>query len=51
MTVSAGRKAITAPAWGGLEDLVAALDGRLAVESPPGGPTRVCALLPLPDPG
>jgi GAF domain-containing protein len=32
---------------GGLEDRVSALDGRLALESPSGGGTRVCALLPV----
>ncbi|HEY8765427.1 MAG TPA: GAF domain-containing protein, partial [Solirubrobacteraceae bacterium] len=32
---------------GGLEDRVSALDGRLVVESPPGGGTRVCAVLPI----
>jgi signal transduction histidine kinase len=32
---------------GGLQDRVAALDGRLVLESPPGGGTRVCALLPV----
>jgi signal transduction histidine kinase len=31
---------------GGLEDRVAALNGRLVLESPPGAGTRVCALLP-----
>jgi signal transduction histidine kinase len=30
----------------GLEDRVSALAGRLVVESPPGGGTRVCARLP-----
>jgi signal transduction histidine kinase len=34
---------------GGLEDRVSALDGRLVVESPPGGGTRVCVLLPVSD--
>jgi signal transduction histidine kinase len=34
---------------GGLADRVSALAGRLEVESPPGGGTRVCALLPVPD--
>jgi GAF domain-containing protein len=34
---------------GGLEDRVSALDGRLIVDSPPGGGTRVRALLPVPD--
>ncbi len=34
---------------GGLEDRVSALDGCLTVESPPGGGTRVCARLPVPD--
>jgi signal transduction histidine kinase len=34
---------------GGIEDRVAALDGSLVVESPRGGGTRVCALLPLAD--
>jgi signal transduction histidine kinase len=32
---------------GGLADRVSALDGRLELESPPGGGTRVCALLPV----
>jgi signal transduction histidine kinase len=32
---------------GGLEDRVSALGGRLVVDSPPGGGTRVCALLPV----
>jgi GAF domain-containing protein len=35
---------------GGLEDRVSAVGGRLVVESPPGGGTRVCALLPVLDP-
>jgi GAF domain-containing protein len=33
---------------GGLEDRVSALDGRLVLESPPSGGTRVCAVLPVP---
>jgi signal transduction histidine kinase len=33
---------------GGLEDRVSAMDGRLTLASPPGGGTRVCALLPVP---
>jgi len=33
---------------GGLEDRVGALGGQLAVESPPGGGTRLVARLPLP---
>jgi signal transduction histidine kinase len=33
---------------GGLEDRVSALGGRLVLESPPGGGTRVCALVPVP---
>ena len=32
----------------GLVDRVAALDGRLRVDSPPGGGTRVVAEIPLP---
>jgi hypothetical protein len=36
---------------GGLEDRVSALDGRLVLESPPGGGTRVCVLLPVPAEG
>ncbi|HEY2319130.1 MAG TPA: GAF domain-containing protein [Solirubrobacteraceae bacterium] len=36
---------------GGLEDRVSALDGRLLLESPPSGGTRVCALLPVPGAG
>jgi len=35
----------------GLEDRVSALDGRLVVESHPGGGTHVCALLPVSQPG
>lgn len=35
---------------GGLEDRVAALGGRLVLDSAPGGGTRVCALLPVPQP-
>jgi signal transduction histidine kinase len=35
---------------GGLADRVAAVDGRLVLESPRGGGTRVCALLPVPGP-
>jgi signal transduction histidine kinase len=34
---------------GGLEDRVSALDGWLTLESPPGGGTRVCVRLPVPD--
>jgi GAF domain-containing protein len=34
---------------GGLEDRVSALGGRLVLESPPNGGTRVCALLPVSD--
>ena len=33
----------------GLQDRVSALDGRLVLESPPGGGTRVCASLPISD--
>jgi GAF domain-containing protein len=36
---------------GGLADRVSALDGSLVLESPPGGGTRVCALLPMTDQG
>jgi signal transduction histidine kinase len=36
---------------GGLEDRVTALDGSLILESPPRGGTRVCALLPISEPG
>jgi GAF domain-containing protein len=36
---------------GGLEDRVSALNGRLVLESPSGGGTRVCALLPVPGEG
>jgi signal transduction histidine kinase len=34
---------------GGLEDRVSALDGRFVLDSPPGGGTLVCALLPISD--
>ena len=34
----------------GLEDRLAALDGRLEVDTPPGGGTRVRALIPLGQP-
>ena len=34
---------------GGLEDRVAALAGRLVLDSPPGGGTRLCVQLPVPD--
>jgi signal transduction histidine kinase len=44
-----GARSGKATGLGGLEDRVSALDGRLAVESPPGGGTRVCAQLPVPD--
>jgi signal transduction histidine kinase len=46
-----GARAGDSTGLGGLEDRVSALDGRLMLESPPGQGTRVCALLPLPDPG
>jgi signal transduction histidine kinase len=36
---------------GGLADRVAAMDGRLVLDSPTGEGTRVCALLPLSDHG
>jgi signal transduction histidine kinase len=36
---------------GGLEDRVSALGGRLVVDSPPGGGTRLCALLPVSERG
>jgi signal transduction histidine kinase len=36
---------------GGLEDRLSALDGRLELDSPPGGGTRVRALLLVPDQG
>ena len=36
----------TGAGLGGLADRVAALDGRLLIESPAGGPTRVHAELP-----
>ena len=36
---------------GGLEDRVSALGGRLVLDSPAGGGTRVCALLPVPNHG
>jgi signal transduction histidine kinase len=40
--------AVPAPASGlsGLQDRAAALDGRLTITSPPGGPTRISARLP-----
>jgi signal transduction histidine kinase len=43
-----GARADAGAGLGGLADRVAALDGRLVVETPPGGGTRVCALLPVP---
>jgi signal transduction histidine kinase len=46
-----GARAGDGTGLGGLEDRVAALDGRLVLESPPGGGTRVCALLPVADEG
>ena len=33
----------------GLSDRLAALDGRLTIESPPGGGTRVRAEIPIPE--
>ena len=44
-----GAQASHGTGLGGLEDRVSALDGRLAVDSPPGGGTCVCARLPVPD--
>jgi signal transduction histidine kinase len=41
----------TGAGLGGLADRVAALDGRLLIESPAGGPTRVHAELPWVSPG
>jgi signal transduction histidine kinase len=46
-----GARAGDSTGLGGLQDRVAALDGRLVIESPPGGGTRVCALLPVPGQG
>jgi signal transduction histidine kinase len=42
-----GARAGPSTGLGGLEDRVAALNGRLVLESPSGGGTRVCALLPV----
>jgi signal transduction histidine kinase len=44
-----GAQGVYGTGLGGLEDRVSALDGRLGVESPPGGGTRVCAELPVSD--
>jgi GAF domain-containing protein len=46
-----GARGGEATGLGGLEDRVSALDGRLVVDSPPGGGTLVCALLPVSDQG
>jgi signal transduction histidine kinase len=46
-----GARAGDGTGLGGLEDRVSALDGHLVLESPPGGGTRVCALLPVSAPG
>jgi signal transduction histidine kinase len=46
-----GARAADSAGLGGLEDRVSALDGSLVLESPPGGGTRVFALLPVPDRG
>jgi len=42
-----GADAATGSGLRGLSDRVEALDGRLSVESPPGGGTRVLAQIPL----
>jgi signal transduction histidine kinase len=44
-----GARSDHATGLGGLEDRVSALGGRLVLESPPDGGTRVCALLPVSD--
>jgi signal transduction histidine kinase len=44
-----GARAGDSTGLGGLADRVSALNGRLLLESPPGGGTQVCALLPVPD--
>ena len=46
-----GARGDHATGLGGLEDRVSALGGRLVLESPPDGGTRVCALLPVSDRG
>jgi signal transduction histidine kinase len=46
-----GARAGESTGLGGLHDRVSALDGRLVLDSPPGGGTCVCALLPVPDRG
>jgi signal transduction histidine kinase len=43
-----GARAGDGTGLGGLEDRVSALGGRLMLESPPGGGTRVCAVVPIP---
>jgi signal transduction histidine kinase len=43
-----GARAGPGTGLGGLEDRVSALDGYLVLDSPPGGGTRVCAVLPIP---
>jgi len=45
-----GARAVEGSGLGGLADRVAALNGRLVLESPSDGGTRVCALLPVSDP-
>jgi signal transduction histidine kinase len=42
-----GAKSAESSGLGGLQDRVSALDGRLELDSPPGGGTSVCALLPV----
>jgi signal transduction histidine kinase len=46
-----GARGDGASGFGGLEDRVAAMGGRLVLESPPGAGTRVSALLPVSDQG
>ena len=42
-----GARGVHGTGLGGLEDRVSALGGRLVLVSPPGGGTRVCAVLPI----
>ena len=51
MTVSVAHEAITAPDWAGWRIAWRRWMDDLSLDSPPGGGTRVCALLPVSDEG